>query len=202
MYRHIVLWGYGFSPGSNHSSHYVYTFHGYDALTNNSLTLHDVIMNAIASEITSRRFVNSTVYSGADRGKHESSASLAFVRGIHRGPVDSTHKWPVTRKMFPFDDVIIYPWELHPEFCAKRLAILWPSLRWRHNRRDGVSNHQPHDIYSTVYSDGDQRNHQSSASLAFVRGIHRGPVNYPHKWPVTRKMSPCDDVIMIMINWM
>ena len=36
-------------------------------------------------------------------------------------------------------------------------------------------------VYSTIYSDADQRNHQSSASLAFVRGIHRGPVNSPHK---------------------
>ena len=52
-------------------------------------------------------------------------------------------------------------------------------------------------VYSTVYSDVDQRKHQSSASLAFVRGIHRGPVNSPHKWPVTRKMLPFDDVIMI-----
>ena len=33
-------------------------------------------------------------------------------------------------------------------------------------------------------------------SLAFMRGIHRWPVNSPHKGPVTRKMSPFDDVIM------
>ena len=52
-------------------------------------------------------------------------------------------------------------------------------------------------VYSNVYSDADQRKHQSSASLAFVWGIHRGPVNSPHKWPATRKMSPFDDVIMI-----
>ena len=51
-------------------------------------------------------------------------------------------------------------------------------------------------IYSTVYSDLDQRKQQSSASLAFMREIHRGPVNSPHKWPVTRKMIPFDDVIM------
>ena len=50
--------------------------------------------------------------------------------------------------------------------------------------------------YSTVYWEADQRKHQSSASLAFVRGINRVPVNSPHKWPVTRKMSPLDDVIM------
>ena len=67
----------------------------------------DVIMDAIASQITSLAIVYSTVYSDADQRKHQSSASLAFVWGIHRGPVNSPHKEPVTRKMFPFDDVIM-----------------------------------------------------------------------------------------------
>ena len=67
----------------------------------------DVIMGAMASQITSLTIVYSAVYSGADQSKHQSSASLAFVWGIHRGPVNSPHKWPVTRKMFPFDDVIM-----------------------------------------------------------------------------------------------
>ena len=72
---------------------------------------NDVIMGAIASQITSlTNGYYSTVYSGADQRKHQSPASLAFVRGIHRWPVNSPHKWPVTRKMFPFDDVIMY-WE-------------------------------------------------------------------------------------------
>ena len=65
-------------------------------------------MSTIASQITSLTIVYSTIYSGADQSKHQSSASLAFVWGIHRGPVNSPHKWPVTRKMFPFDDVIMY----------------------------------------------------------------------------------------------
>ena len=68
---------------------------------------NDVIMNPMASQITSVAIVYSTVYLGADQRKHQSSASLAFVRGIHRVPVNSPHKWPVTRKMFPFDDVIM-----------------------------------------------------------------------------------------------
>ena len=51
-------------------------------------------------------------------------------------------------------------------------------------------------VYSTVYSDADQRKHQSSASLAFVWEIHGWPVNSPHKWPVMQKMFPFDDVIM------
>ena len=68
---------------------------------------NDVIMGTITSKITSLTIVCSIVYSDADQRKHQSSASLAFVRGIHRGPVNSQHKWPVTRKMFPFDDVIM-----------------------------------------------------------------------------------------------
>ena len=64
-------------------------------------------MGTVASQITSRTIVYTAVYSDADQSKHQSSASLAFVRGIHRGPVNSPHKWPVTRKMFPFDDVIM-----------------------------------------------------------------------------------------------
>ena len=64
-------------------------------------------MGEIASQITSFPIVYSTVYSGADQSKHQSWASLAFVWGIHRRPVNSPHKWPVTRKMFPFDDVIM-----------------------------------------------------------------------------------------------
>ena len=68
----------------------------------------DVTMGTMASQITSLAIVYSTVYySGADQRKHQSSASLAFVWGIHRGPVNSPHKGPVTRKMFPFDDVIL-----------------------------------------------------------------------------------------------
>ena len=48
-----------------------------------------------------------TVYSNADQRKHQSSASLAFVRRIHRWPLDSPHKGSITLKKFPFDDVIM-----------------------------------------------------------------------------------------------
>ena len=67
----------------------------------------EVIMRAMASQITGVSIVCSAVCSGPDQRKHQSSASLAFVKGIHRWPVDSPHKGPVTRKMFPFDDVIM-----------------------------------------------------------------------------------------------
>ena len=54
-------------------------------------------------------------------------------------------------------------------------------------------------VYSTVCSDADQTKHKRSASLAFVRGIHRWPANSPHKGPVTWKIFPCHDVIMITL---
>ena len=69
----------------------------------------NVIMSAIAYQITGVLIVCSTIYSGIDQGIHPNSASLDFVRGTHGSPVDSPHKGPVMRKMFQFDDVILIP---------------------------------------------------------------------------------------------
>ena len=63
----------------------------------------DVIMGTMAFQITSLTIVYSTVYSGADQTKRLSSASLDFV-----SPVNSSHKWAVTRKLFPFDDILMF----------------------------------------------------------------------------------------------
>ena len=71
------------------------------------LPLQSRQIGAMASQITSLTIVYPALYSGADQRKHQSSASLAFVRWNHRWPVNSPHKWPVTRKMFPFHDVIM-----------------------------------------------------------------------------------------------
>ena len=79
---------------------------GCQAIISNDIEhYNDVIMTTMESQITSLTVVYSTVYSDTDQRKHQSSASLAFVWGIH--PVNSPHKWPVTRKMLPFDDVIM-----------------------------------------------------------------------------------------------
>ena len=67
----------------------------------------DVIVGVMPSQITSLTIVNSTVHSGARHRKHQSPASLASVRWNHRWPTNSPHKWSVTRKWFPFDDVIM-----------------------------------------------------------------------------------------------
>ena len=76
---------------------------------------NNVIMSVMASQITSLTIVYSTVYQRADQRKNQSSASLAFVREIHRWPVNPPHKGSVTRKIFPFDDVVIIMlWEFLP----------------------------------------------------------------------------------------
>ena len=74
---------------------------------------------------------------------------------------------------------------------------VWP-LQWLHSGRDGVSNHRRLIVYSTVCSGTDQRKHQSSASLALVRGIHRWLMNSPHKGPITRKMFPFDRINSVL----
>ena len=82
------------------------------------------------------------------------------------------------------------------EITLKEMDKFSKSSRWRHNERDGVSNYRICIVCSAVCSGADQRKHQSSTSLAFVRGIHRWPVDSPHKGSVTRKIFPFDDVIM------
>ena len=77
---------------------------------------NDVILGAMASEITSPTTVYSNAYLGADQRKRQSSASLAYVRGNLRRPVNSPHRWPVTRKMFPLDDVIMH-YDSVSEWC-------------------------------------------------------------------------------------
>ena len=106
-----------------------------------SCRYNDVIMSPMASQIISLTIVYSTIFQGADQRKHQSSASLAFVRGIRQWPGSSPHKWPVTRKMFLFDDVIMWfhhlddttllplvrhiatPGSTH---CDPRLGTMWP----------------------------------------------------------------------------
>ena len=68
---------------------------------------NDVIMGVTASQITRVSMVYSTVCTGEDQRKYQSSTSLVFVRGIHRWPVNSPQQGPVTQKMFPSDDIMI-----------------------------------------------------------------------------------------------
>ena len=111
-----------------------------------------------------------------------------------RWPLDSLNKRPVTRKIFPFDDVIKL--RRHFRFVASLLIYLRYPLQWRYNDHDGVSNHQPRGcLLNRLF-----RRRSKKTSKLRVTGLcvgnSPGPVNSPHKRPVTRKMFPFDDVIM------
>ena len=103
-----------------------------------------------------------------------------------------TNKWSIKSKpnaftfIFPRDRYVLAKYHQHNSIYA---------LQWRRNECDGVSNHQPHDCSLNHLFNADHRQNQSSASLAFVWGIHRSPVNSPRKWPITWKKFPCDDVM-------
>ena len=88
-------------------------------------TIHynDLIISAIESQIVSPTIVYSTVYSGRNQRKHQNSASLAFVRGINRWPVNSSHKGPVTRKMF-------FIWWRHHDILNYRASSMFAPSQW------------------------------------------------------------------------
>ena len=151
----------------------------YNAVNRECINYSDVIMGTIASQITSLTIVYSTVYSGADQRKHQSSASLGFVRWIHRGSVNSPHKWPVTLKMFPFDDVImILEWTSSMSFLAatKQLQehfFLSVRLSVRHTFLTMFPSCYHHEIFRSYYQWQKWRPCKRSRSEVKGQG-HRG----------------------------
>ena len=114
--------------------------------------------------------------------------------------ISRPNRWQTTPKLIGSELSIIRIWIKHDE----EKIVEYSPLRWRHNEHDSVSNHQPHDcLFNRIFrhSGTDQGKYQSSASLAFVRGMHRWPLNSPHKGPVTRKMFPFVEVIMYEKRW-
>ena len=107
---------------------------------------NDIIMSTMVFQITSLAIVYSIVYSGADQRKHQSSLSLALVRGINRWPANSPHKGPVARKIFPFDDIIM--------IFVRRAGLIWSNLFDRNKILSGgdLSHYQvPHCIRVFFY---------------------------------------------------
>ena len=100
--------------------------------------LYSLAPNYLYNDVT---IVCSTVCSGADERKHKSSASLVFVRGIHRWPVVSPHKGLVTRKMFPFDDVIM---------INEAMVLCFGNYQFKQSNR--VNWNPSHFVHSTVYT--------------------------------------------------
>ena len=101
-----------------------------------------------------------------------------------------------TWSRFTIKQPFIIPFQHKNHQCFCRYT-----LQWRHNERDGVSNQRRLDHFLNRLIWANQRKYESSVSLAFVRGIHRWPVNSPHKEPVTRKMFPFHYVILIWGKW-
>ena len=140
-------------------------------------TLHydGVTMSATASRITSLTIVYSTVYSGADQRKHQGSASLAFVRGIQRGPVNSPHKWPVTWK------------------CFHLMTSSW------HN------NHQVKSPTSHLFANISSQANNKEISKLHVTGPVWGKSTYGQLILLTKSLAmqndfPSQDVIMLRCN--
>ena len=136
----------------------------------------DVIMTMLASQITSLTVVYSIVYLGVNQRKHQSSASLAFVWEIHRGPVNFPHKWPVTRKMFPFDDVIMIFFYLYRN-CHHPHSEWWIwHLQW-------CCPFSSPKIKGVVYTCDAMACKHFQHNRPFVRRIQRSSLDPPHvKW--------------------
>ena len=81
---------------------------------------------------------------------------------------------------------------------AQSKVCIEPTLQWRHNDHDSVSSDQPHGCLLNRLC---RRNSKKTSKLRVTGlcvGNSPGPVNSPHKWPVTRKMFPFDEVIMMV----
>ena len=89
----------------------------------------------------------------------------------------------------PFDTLVLS----FGIFCHTRWKI---PFQWRHNDHDSVSNHQPHGcLLNRLFRRRSMKTSKLRVTGLWV-GNSPGPVNSPHKGPVTRKMFPFDDVIM------
>ena len=118
------------------------------------------------------------LYTGAVASQRMVPHDRTTCTSLHRGVLYLKHTLPLPTTM-ALSETNCRTYSIMAEYIRE-----YHPLDWRHNGRDSVSNHQPHDcLHNCVF-----RRRSSSVSLAFVRGIHRGPVNSPHKWPVTRQI--------------
>ena len=141
----------------------------------------DVIMSEMTSQIISASIVCS-VCSGADRIKHQSCASLPFVRGIRRWPGDSPHKEPVTQKMFLLDDVIMQPQNLTARVIVNKLT-------WRMLYRSPWHSCHTHAAGDQPYSWWRHQMETFSALLALCAGNSPVPGEFPSQRPVARSLD-------------
>ena len=162
---------------------------------NASSELHysDVIMSTKASRITGVSIVYSTICSGANQRKHQSSASLAFVRGIHRWPMNSPHKGSVTWKMYPFDDVIMQQACVWCCWPAKR--VLRANAGVSNDCNHAVSNHKQFDcLFKSLFRPATKKTDHRSTLTALCEGNPPVTSELPQKLSIIQKRFPCHDV--------
>ena len=75
----------------------------------------------------------------------------------------------------------------------------WNTLRWRHNELDGVADHQPHDCLLSRLFGRRSKETPKLRVTGLCAGNSPGTGEFPAQRPVTRKMFPFDDVIMIFV---
>ena len=120
-----------------------------------------------------------------------------MVPGLHEGHIELYTDIEFQLSKFQTYIAIKY----HP-VPVKQLQKLWIDVTWIHcfHYNDVIMSSMASQIWIvclTVGSGADQRKHRSSMSLAFAKGIHRWLVDSPHKGPVTWKMFPFDDIMLI-----
>ena len=103
----------------------------------------DVIMGAIVSQITSLTIFYSTIYSGADQRKKSKLRVTGLCAGNSPVAVNSPHKGPVTRKMFPFDDVVMTILILHDYDTLQRDKSHYSRCHRSDVGRSKLCGHQP-----------------------------------------------------------
>ena len=83
---------------------------------------------------------------------------------------------------------------------ALQSSIFYTRVHYSDVIKGAMTSHHPHDcLLNRLFRRRTTNTPKLYTSLAFVRGIHRWPVNSPHKWPVTRNIFPFDDVIILLL---
>ena len=146
-------------------------------------------MRAMGSQITVVSIVCSSFCSDTDRRKHQSSASLAFVRGNHRSPVDSPHKDSETRKMFSFDDVIMLDIGIFSSHIHRQLLSTC-SFQFINSSSPGQNGrHSTDDIFKCIFLN---KNAWTSIEIS-LKFVPKGPINnIPALVPIMAWCRPGD----------
>ena len=153
-----------------------------------------------------RNSVSATLYFQCLRTGSQFCESASITRIFYSIEIGFQTKFPLMETICPYNGmffIISEFWYISRQYWATRYiwyeywtSSLTYTLHWHHNDHDDVSNHQPHGcLLNRLF-----RRRSKETSKLRVTGLcvgnSPGPVNSPHKGPVTQKMFPFDDVIM------